>query len=292
MRSFAVSSPAKLNLFLRVLGKRRDGYHEIVTLFHRVSLCDTLRLEKRKQGIHLLCSHPRVPIKDNLMVRAFHLLKAERPFKGGVTCRLTKRIPVAGGLGGGSSNAATFLLGVNRLYQLRLSLPQLEKLGRKLGADIPFFLRGSTQAIGLGRGDQIKTLPFKGRLWFLLFPSRRGLSTAKVYAGLGLSKSPLRRSALTRVTHDAKMRSTFLSSGKLVQADELLINDLTKSAERIRPCLGTMREKLNHRHLGMCHMSGSGPTLFMVFPSRDKARRALREIKRKFGTQPILCHSF
>ena len=296
-----VSSPAKLNLYLRVLGKRRDGYHEIVTLFHRISLADTIHLRKIKEGIRLVCSHPRVPIKDNLIVRAFHLLKSEYPFRGGVAVRLTKRIPVAGGLGGGSSNAAAFLLGMNGLFKLKLTLPQLSGLGAKLGADIPFFLSGTRQAIGRGRGDRIKNLPFKGQLWFLLFPVDRGLATAEVYAGLGLQKSRPGRGAshlsghpvLTQVTRDVKLLSAFSENGNLFRAEQLFVNDLTRSAERIRPALGKMREKLDGLQLGRCRMSGSGPTLFIVFPSKKKARHAQRTIKRKLGAQSvILCHSY
>ena len=292
MRSLAVSSPAKINLYLRILGKRNDGYHEIVTLFHRISLADTIHLRKIKEGIRLACSHPRVPIKDNLIVRAFDLLKSKYPFQGGVAVRLTKRIPVAGGLGGGSSNAASFLLGMNRLFKLKLTPSQLAKLGTGLGADIPLFLRGVPQAIGRGRGDQIKNLPLKGQLWFLLFPDSRGLSTAKVYEGLDLHKSRLRRRALTQVTRDVRILSAFSENGNLFRAGELFSNDLTQSAERIRPTLGKMREKLSSLQLGRCLMSGSGPTLLMVFPSEKKTRRALREIKRKLGARPvILCHS-
>ena len=279
MRSLTVKSPAKLNLFLRVLGKRKDGYHELVTLFHRISLHDTLRLEKRRdERIRLLCSHPRVPIENNLMVRAFCLLKSQHAFSGGVTVRLTKRIPVGGGLGGGSSNAATFLLGMNQLFRLGLTRKELLKLGRALGADIPFFLTGARQTIGRGRGDEIKPLGLRRRLWFLLFPSGRGISTAKVYAGLRIKK---RR--LTRTSDDVRLPSA-----------QFFVNDLTESAERIRPSLKKTREKLSGLHLGSCQMSGSGPTLFMVFPSEEKARLAYREIRRRLRSRQaiLLCHTF
>ena len=288
MRFLTVVSPAKLNLILRVLGKRKDGYHELVTLFHRISLRDSLTLEKRKEGIHLICSHPRVPIKNNLIIRAFNLLRQKHPFSGGVTVRLEKRIPIGGGLGGGSSNAASFLIGMNRLFRLRLSQKELLRLGKKLGADVAFFLTGARQAVGRGRGDKIQPLPFRGRLWFLLFPSRRGLSTAKVYAGL---KS---RRFLTAPTHDVRIPSAFAKDRNLGRLARLCVNDLTESAERVRTSLKNSRERLSALHLGMCQMSGSGPTLFMVFPSETKARIALRQIRRQIlgGQTILLCHSF
>ena len=290
MRSLAISSPAKLNLFLRVLGKRKDGYHELATLFHRISLRDTLNLRKQKEGIRLFCSHPKVPIENNLIVRGFHLLKAACPFSGGVTVRLRKKIPVGGGLGGGSSNAATFLIAMNRLFRLGLSQRKLLEIGKRLGADVPFFLSGARQALGRGRGDEIQTLPFKGRLWFLLFPSGRGISTAKVFAGFDTHS---RRPRLTPILRDARIATSFSDNRNLIRSEPLFVNDLTESAERIRPSLRKTRETLSDLHLGICRMSGSGPTLFMLFPSRQIARRAFNEIRKRVRpVQPtLLCHS-
>lgn len=289
-RSLTLLSPAKLNLMLRVVAKRPDGYHELVTLFHRISLKDTLRIEKKSEGIRLVCSHPQVPRKTNLICRAFHRLKARHPFSGGVTVRLTKRIPVGGGLGGGSSNAAAFLIGMNRLFQLGLTQEELIDLGKELGADIPFFISGERHALGRRRGDEITPLPFKKRLWFLILPSSRGLSTKKVYSRLRGSRRPV---SLTRVTHDVKLASAFLEKGNLSRAERLLRNDLTPMAQRIRSSLSQTRERLRALQLGTCHMSGSGPTLFILFSSRGKALRALRQIRRhRAAPSPLLCHSF
>ncbi len=287
-----LDSPAKLNLFLRVLGKRKDGYHELVTVFHRISLRDTLTLKRRSQeGIRILCSAPRVPLQDNLIARAFHLLKKKYPFPGGVNVRLVKRIPMGGGLGGGSSNAATFLLGMNRLSRLRLTQKQLMQLGGELGSDVPFFVSGMRHALGLGRGEKIRLLPYKEKFWFLLFPSAQGLSTAKVYAQLRLQRPA---PSLTHAIRDAKLTPTFSENGNLVRPEKWLANDLTESADRIKPSLGKTRERLSGLHLGVCQMSGSGPTLFMMFRSRAKARQARLSIRKRLKkVQGIfLCHSF
>lgn len=286
MRSISIDSPAKLNLALRILRKRKDGYHELVTLFHRISLRDTLRLRKRKNGIRLHCAHPRVPLKGNLIVSAFRLLKQRHPFEGGVTVHLTKRIPVGGGLGGGSSNAAAFLMGMKRLFRLRLTRNQWMKLGKELGADVPFFISGVAHALGRGRGDEIETLPFRRRLWFILWTCDRGLSTREVYSRFRL------RERLTGASRDVKMASAFLEKGDAERASRFLKNDLTECAEQINSSLKKTRKSLSALHLGVCQMSGSGPTLFMIFTSPHQARRALHRFRSlRAGHKMILCRS-
>lgn len=289
MHSLIIESPAKLNLVLRVLGRRPDGYHRIYTLFHRISVRDTLKFQKRKEGIQLVCSHPRVPIKGNLIIRAFYLLKEKCPFRGGVSVRLTKRIPVGGGLGGGSSNAASFLIGVNRLYRLGLGPKALAGLGGKLGADIPFFLSGARHAVGTGLGDRIRPIPFRRRLWFLLISDGRGLSTRRVYQGLRLSKPP----SLTRVSRDVRMTSTILGKGRPDLAAPYVVNDLAKSAERLRPSLRKRLKSLRDRQLGSWQMSGSGPTLFAIYCSRRQALRAFHELRHhRFSGKSLICHTW
>lgn len=249
-----------------------------------------MRLRRGKRGIRLICSHPRVPKKGNLIVRAYHLLKKECPFLSGVIVRLTKRIPIGAGLGGGSSNAAAFLVGMNRLYRLGLTRKRLFRLGKKLGADVPFFLAGVRHTIGRARGDRIHSIPFRRRLWFLLLCDRRGLSTRKVYQGLNSTRS---RPSLTRVTHDVRLASAFLERGDLGRAARFLVNDLAASAERLRPSLRKTRESLSGLQLGSCQMSGSGPTLFFIFPSRRQALQAHQKLRKSGFSQPIfVCHSF
>ena len=235
----------------------------------------------------MVCSHPRVPKKDNLIVRAFRLLKQECVFQGGVSVKLVKRIPIGGGLGGGSSNAAVFLLGMNRLFRLGLSRAKLMKLGSRLGSDIPYFIAGIRHGIARGRGERIQSLPFKKKLWFLLFPSQRGLSTRKVYSHFRL------RGSLTGLGHSVRMTHAFLEKRNLEQAKYFLLNDLTESAEKIRPSLKKTRESLSDLQLGTCQMSGSGPTLFIVFNSHQKACQAFRQFRaRRLAKNVILSHSY
>lgn len=289
MHSLILTSPAKLNLVLRVLGRRPDGYHDLCTLFHRISLRDTLRLEKEMEGIRLFCSHPGVPKRNNLIARAFRLLKTHYPFTGGVTVRLTKRIPIGGGLGGGSSNAAAFLIGMNRLFRLGLTQKKLMKLGEKLGSDVSFFISGARHAIGEGRGERIQPLAFRRRLWFLLLTHPRGLSTRRVYQGFHRPKQAV---SLTEVRRSVRITSAFLEKGEPARASGFLVNDLTASAERLRPSLRKIRESLSDSHLGTCHMSGSGPTQFLIFSSRPKALRTIPKLRRLTNSRAvILCHS-
>ena len=285
-----IESPAKLNLALRILRKRNDGYHELYTLFHRISLGDTLQLQKKREGIRLFCPHPEVPKRNNLIIRAFQLLKKEHPFKGGVKVRLVKRIPVGGGLGGGSSNAAAFLLGMNRLFRLGLKSKDLFRIGIKLGSDVPFFLSGLHHAIGRGRGERLQSFRFRKRLWFVLLSSGRGLSTRKVYQNLRLA-TPV--PSLTRISRDVNMGSAYLEKGDPEQAARFLVNDLAQSAERMRPSLRKTRLSLSSMQLGTCHMSGSGPTLYFVFSSYKKALRALHKLRgQRLSKAAILCHSY
>src|SRR3989338_5787466 len=140
MKTLLLRSPAKLNLFLKVNRKRPDGYHDLTTLFERIDLCDDIRLAVNTAGrIRIFCRQPQVP-KDsrNLAYRAARLLKDEFSLKEGVDITITKRIPVAAGLGGGSSNAATVLLGLNKLWGLSLPLWKLSSYGKKIGSDVPF----------------------------------------------------------------------------------------------------------------------------------------------------------
>ena len=140
MKSLTLQSPAKVNLYLRITGRRADGYHILDTLFHRISLVDTLTLSKRECGFSFSSNANLPPREGNLLFKSYLELQKKFPGLKGVHAKLVKRIPIGAGLGGGSSNAAFFLLGMIRLYGLRISKPELMKMGLRIGADVPFFL--------------------------------------------------------------------------------------------------------------------------------------------------------
>lgn len=291
MRSLTISSPAKLNLTLRLIGRLPGGYHEIFTLFHRISLADTLQIRKRgAKGCRLRTDYEGLPVDSrNLIVRAYELLSCRCPHLGGVEVRLTKRIPVGAGLGGGSSNAASFLLAMNRLYHLGLSRRSLLALGKKLGADVPFFLKEISQGLGTGRGDRLKEVAGGRKLWFLLVLSNQALSTADVYRGFRFSGP---RPSLTKEGATVRILCNFLRAGELGEAAHLLHNDLESPAFRLRPGIRrtlTVLKKLGH---GAARMSGSGPTVFAIFNQPQEAKRLAMKLRPQFPPGAIVvCHS-
>src|SRR3989338_10151359 len=176
-------SPAKINLFLNVLSKRPDGYHELQTLFERVSLGDFLTLKKRDSGLRFRVTGSRVPKgPKNLALKAAVLLRQECGVKAGAAIHLEKRIPVSAGLGGGSRNAASVLLGLNLLWRLELPKKRLLEIAAKLGSDVSFFILERSYAFARGRGEILKPLhPGPGTLWHCLVKPPFGNSTKKAY---------------------------------------------------------------------------------------------------------------
>ncbi len=164
MTSIEVLAPAKVNIFLKVLGKRKDSYHNILTLFERVSLADKVRISRlpKEEDIILVCDKKITrSVKDNLAYRAARLLLDFKKVKAGVRIELKKRIPVSADLGGGSSDAAAVLLGINRLLGLKVSQKALMRLAGKLGADVPFFVSDTPFALGSKRGDELRPISSK-----------------------------------------------------------------------------------------------------------------------------------
>ena len=286
MKSLIIFSPAKTNLFLKVLGKRPDGFHELLTVFHRLSLCDRLILKKLPVGqFSLTANHPALrKKKDNLISKAYDLLRRYTPWKGGVAVKLEKNIPVAAGLGGGSSNAAHFLLGMNRLFNLGLPLKTLVRLGAELGSDVAFFLYDVNQAIGTGRGEKINPFSSRHKFWFVLAISRFGISTALVY-------QRLKARALTRISHDATITSAFLSRNR--DGFPLLWNDLFPISSHIKPELKRIDALFDQFGVARRLMSGSGPTMFSIHKSKREAQRVAQAFRRRSrGTNVFVCQTY
>jgi 4-diphosphocytidyl-2-C-methyl-D-erythritol kinase len=263
-------SYAKINLGLEVLGRREDGYHELRTLFQTIDLHDDLILRPRPRGIALRCSHPQVPLDDsNLAVRAARDLQRYAGVASGVEISLTKRIPVGGGLGGGSSNAASVLLGLDRMWRLGLGPAGLHPLARRLGADVPYFLLGGT-ALGLARGDEVYPLRRQLRAWVVLVDPGLPVSTARVFARLDARLTPRENS--TSIFH-------FVSRElEGVAAFGLLVNDLQEAAMEEAPTLrervARVRDVLREQGAGVAALSGSGSSFFGLFGEARAARRA------------------
>ena len=258
MLMLRLRAPAKLNLFLRVLGKRPDGYHEIETLFERVDLADELAFEPHPSTISLTCNDPALPVDEtNLVLKAAQLLRSRHRVPAGAAIHLTKRIPMAAGLGGGSSDAAAALRGLAELWQLPLTRKDLEPLAAELGSDVPFFLASSPFAVGRGRGERCEPLALDARLVHVLVVPRQRLSTREVYGGLSV-----RGEGLTAPAPSINILEHALSNGSLSELACGLRNDLEPEAIRRCPIIATILSELRQTGCPGVRMSGSGSAVF------------------------------
>ncbi len=296
MGKLVLNSYAKINLYLAVLNKRRDNYHNIKTLFERISLCDRITLSARRHDvIKISCSDPRVPNdSSNLCFRSAELLRKRFNLKNGLEVRIIKRIPVAAGLGGGSSNAASVLLGLNKLWKLSLSRKELVMLAKKIGCDVPFFIYNKPFALGSGRGDKIKPMEaLKNlRLWHILVVPPFKVSTPLIYAKwdeFNRRKSPCKSygSGLTTPKFDVKITASALSKKGHFPAGVVLYNGLEEVAAGIYPEIGHIKAKLVSLGAKAILMSGSGPAVFGVVSSRKEALTLRRKIKKIAGSWQV-----
>ncbi len=290
MNVITVKSPAKLNLHLRILGKRPDGYHELLTLFHRLSLADTIVIRKNSGGFKLTTNITSLETGEgNLITKAYRMLQKKFPGLSGVSVRLTKRIPLGAGLGGGSSNAAFFLLGMKKLFRLKIPPKEFFAMGKKLGADVPFFLLDTRQAMAWGIGDKFQKAPFGARLGFLLLVTDQGLNTKKVYQTLSWSGRPL---SLTKERRIAKILCSFLKRKRVLEASALAQNDLEIPAFCLMPSIPKAVAVLKGLDAPFVLMSGSGATVFAAFSSRKKALDLSKRLKEvPFPFRKVICHS-
>ena len=263
-------APAKVNLFLEVLAKRADGYHEIATLLVAVSLYDILEFKEDPSGdIRLLTDHPTLSTgSDNLVRRAADLLRQSTGSKRGAAIRLSKRIPMAAGLAGGSSDAAATLSGLNRLWQLGLAARDLASLGAELGSDVPFFF-ATPAAWCTGRGEQVATQPMVTPLWFVLVCPQAGVATADVYRGVTVPEHP----------QDGEVIRRALTEGNIEALGRGLHNRLEPVAEQLCPVVADLRARLERLGPAGQRMSGSGSSVFALCRDHAEALRIAREIR-------------
>lgn len=255
-------SPAKLNLYLEVLNKCDDGYHTISTVFERIALFDEISIsEGPGRDIAIKSDSKDIPKdKRNLVYKAAALLRDDFRIAKGLTIRIKKRIPVGAGLGGGSSDAASTLLGLNRLWDLKLSRQKLFSYGGKLGADVAFFLSQSPFASGNGRGDRIRALTrFKKKLWHIIVVPRVKVSTREIYAEFDKLNA--------RIHPEKKIRGLFF-------------NRLEEATFRKYPRVKELKERLTAQGIRNALMSGSGGAVFGIVNSRKEGERIARIFRR------------
>lgn len=269
-RTLRVRSFAKINLGLEVLGVRQDGYHELRTVFQSIDLHDDVLLRPHDSEVRVTCRHPGVPNDaSNLAVRAALELRRYAGIQAGVDILIEKRIPVAGGLGGGSSNAAAVLLGLDRLWGLGLGPAELHPLARRLGADVPYFLVGGT-VLGVGRGEEVYPLLRQFRAHVVLVAPGLPVSTGAVFKRIDAGLTPRENSPtiFRFVSRDLEgLPAVGALTNDLEPAALLEVPDLSDEVARIRAILLA-------RGAQLAALSGSGSTYFGVFEDGARARQA------------------
>lgn len=273
LRAFTLAAPAKINLILEIQGRRPDGYHSLKTVMHTLALSDSLAFRPRPDGLKVTCSHPGVPMGEgNLVFRAARELARRLRREPRVHIHIRKKIPVAAGLGGGSSDAAAALRGLSRWWG-RPDYPGLSGLARTLGSDVPFFLTGGC-ALGTGRGDHIHPWPEAVGLWILLVNPGFHLSTARVY-----KKTSLR---LTRKKACINMMRQAVRDKNAIKIGQNLFNHLASVVEPEHPVVSRIRQDLLKGGALGAMLSGSGPTVFGLFHSRGQARNLQRQLADRY----------
>jgi len=261
-------SPAKVNLYLKVLRKREDGYHDIASLMQRISLCDEMCFVQRDNGITLRCPGSSLPEDEtNIVYRAVRSFFAALSNPAGVEITIRKKIPIAAGLGGGSSNAATALVTLNEMLGSPLGVDGLMRIGASVGADVPFFIYGKT-AWAFGIGEELRPADPLPPLWYVLVNPGFEVSTRMVYENLkmGLTKVPIQYSMPRFHT--------------LFDVIHGLYNELEDVSVRHYPVISELKNLLiAHGALGAL-MTGSGPTVFGIFEREEDAVKTEQELIR------------
>jgi len=256
-------SPAKVNVFLKITGQRIDGYHELLTVFVPVSLYDKLIISKSEKGLEVYYRGREIPNnQNNLVSRAAISFFEKTGIKKGIKITLIKNIPISSGLGGGSSDAATTLKGLNQLWPNALSKEDLEKLALSLGADVPFFLL-QKPAMARGIGEILQPIENFPSLWYVIVSPNLMISTAWTYERFKLN--------LTNNRNQNKM-SSFKKN--IFNIPELLFNDLERVTLVKYPFLSSIKESLLQVGALGALMTGSGPSIFGLFDSAKKAQKA------------------
>ena len=291
--SLVAQAPAKLNLFLEILGKRDDGYHELETLMVTVNLLDTLIFtEEHSTDIRLRCSGRGVRMEgpaptradlsssaaaesvvptgaDNLVVKAAQLLREYAGVEAGVHITLVKRIPAAAGLAGGSSDAAATLMALNRFWKLKLETLELRRLASQLGSDVAFFVDGTSAAVCYGRGEIIEPLRVPLGLHFVIARPWTGLSTAQVF----------KHCRVPQQKHQVGDIAKALGAGRIARVGRFLHNALEEPATQLNPEVSQLKSQFSNLPVLGCLMSGSGTACFGLCHSRPQARALANRLR-------------
>ncbi|MBW4515292.1 MAG: 4-(cytidine 5'-diphospho)-2-C-methyl-D-erythritol kinase [Timaviella obliquedivisa GSE-PSE-MK23-08B] len=289
MHSYSLIAPAKINLYLEIIGDRPDGYHELAMLLQSIDLADRITLRPNGiQTIRVHCDDPQVPLDESNLAYQAAALMAEQFSEaygryGGVEISIQKRIPIGAGLAGGSTDAAAVLVGLNLMWSLGLTQSELQELGGRLGSDVPFCIVGGT-AIATGRGEQLSSLRSLDNLYAVLAKYRNlPISTAWAYKTYR-QQFKNTYAALNNLVE----RKQRVHSGSMVAAiacqdsqriGQLLHNDLEKVVLPAHPQVAELRDKLRQLETLGVMMSGSGSTVFALIESQFRAERVRQELR-------------
>jgi len=259
-------------------GKRKDGFNNLCTVFQKISLSDSLSARKIARGCTIMPKGiiPPCSTRDNLIYKAYSVLKKKKRFTGGVAFTIEKSIPFGAGLGGASADCAYALQAVNDLYSLRIDKQELMDIGGSLGSDVPLFLQSYNTALGIEKGDKLIDLGKMPRYWVLLVFFDQPLSTQAVYSKVRYPKDF--QINLTKIRREVIMLSQFLSNGKIVSSGSALKNDLSEVAFKVMPEIKDVLKALKQKCKCACAMTGSGSTVFAIFRTKRDAHQAEKQL--------------
>ncbi|MCR6545351.1 4-(cytidine 5'-diphospho)-2-C-methyl-D-erythritol kinase [Dehalobacterium formicoaceticum] len=275
MESVELLAPAKINLSLDVIGQRENGYHDVRMVMQSISLADQVRVTKKNQGITITSNVANIPLNENnIAVKAWKTMAHNFHLSGGIQIHLEKRIPVEAGLAGGSSNAAAVLKAVNLLYDLRLPASNLAEIGQSLGADVAYCIEGGI-ALAEGIGEILTPLPTLPEAWMVLVNPGFGVSTKEVYQALNYQE----------VSHhpDTECLVQAIKKGDWRTVADQMVNVLEEVTVEKYPQVGEIKKALSDAGL-FSLMSGSGPTVFGIAETKEKAIEAGKKMQDQWKT--------
>jgi 4-diphosphocytidyl-2-C-methyl-D-erythritol kinase len=281
--SFTLPSFAKINWVLRVLGLRPDGFHELRTIFQTITLHDKLKFTARADDqLQLTCDSPDIPVDEsNLILRAAIALRDQYGARKGASIHLEKVIPVEGGLGGGSSNAAIALLGLSNLWEIKTNKQELTEIGASLGADVPFFLTGGT-ALGMGLGTDVQPMDEVMAAHLLIVKPHSKVSTAQAYKSLNAP-------ALTKADSDTILSISCADEQFTDFHPDTLHNDFEPVVFHLKPEIERVKDTLLRAGARSALLAGSGSSVFGVFEGSEGRRRAIEILEKDSGWRLFPC---
>jgi len=276
MNEIEIDSYSKINLTLNILGKRRDGYHNIETIMQSINLADRIFIKEEKEGVKIKCSHPLVPVDtQSLTYRSAEKILNRYRIKKGVKIEIDKKIPLASGMAGGSANSASILVGINKLFALNLSNKDLREIGEELGMDVPFCIQNGT-ALAYHKGEKVTPLPpINPPLWIIIINPGFEIPTKWAYNNLDLG-------LIKREKNSTIAMLKALKEGGLEGIAKNLFNSFEGLVIKKYPEIGKIKDRLVEEGALGALMSGSGPTVFGIAQNKEQALRIYEKLKSEY----------